>query len=98
MVSYRDTSDDIVMETKVDVTYHKMELFKNMFSDYSDFNLKSLHNSLCPKYNREMVFKSGEGAGRSGSFFFFSHDRKWIIKTMTKGEKSLYLSKIEKFA
>jgi len=29
------------------------------------------------------VFKAGEGAGRSGSFFFYSHDRKWIVKTMT---------------
>ena len=38
------------------------------------------------------MFKAGEGAGRSGSFFFFSHDRKFIIKTMTKGELHLLLS------
>jgi len=38
-----------------------------------------------------MVFKAGEGAGRSGSFFFFSHDRKFIIKTMTQGELKLFL-------
>ena len=37
------------------------------------------------------MFKAGEGAGRSGSFFFFSHDRKFIIKTMTKGELDLML-------
>ena len=37
------------------------------------------------------MFKAGEGAGRSGSFFFFSHDRKFIIKTMTKGELDLFL-------
>ena len=36
-----------------------------------------------------MIFKAGEGAGRSGSFFFFSSDRKFIIKTMTKGELDL---------
>jgi hypothetical protein len=41
-----------------------------------------------------MVFKAGEGAGRSGSFFFFSHDRKFIIKTMTKEELDLYLNKL----
>ena len=35
------------------------------------------------------MFKAGEGAGRSGSFFFFSHDRKFIIKTMTDGELKL---------
>ena len=38
-----------------------------------------------------MVFKAGEGAGKSGSFFFFSHDKKFIIKTMTDGELKLLL-------
>jgi len=44
-----------------------------------------------------MVFKAGEGAGRSGSFFFFSHDNKFIIKTMTEGELDLYLEKLPEF-
>ena len=33
-----------------------------------------------------MVFKAGEGAGKSGSFFFFSHDDRFIVKTMSQGE------------
>jgi 1-phosphatidylinositol-4-phosphate 5-kinase len=37
------------------------------------------------------VFKSGEGAGGSGSFFFFSHDKNFIIKTMTDVELKLFL-------
>jgi len=45
-----------------------------------------LKSSLSPSLNRDMVFKAGEGAGRSGSFFFFSHDNKFIIKTMTNSE------------
>lgn len=44
-----------------------------------------------------MVFKAGEGAGRSGSFFFFSHDRKFIIKTMTNSELGLFLNKLPAF-
>ncbi len=44
-----------------------------------------------------MVFKAGEGAGRSGSFFFFSHDRKFIIKTMTQQELDLFLEKLPAF-
>lgn len=36
-----------------------------------------------------MIFKAGEGAGRSGSFFFFSHDRKFVVKTMTATELKL---------
>ena len=47
--------------------------------------------SLSPETNRDMVFKAGEGAGASGSFFFFSHDRRFIIKTMTDDELKLFL-------
>lgn len=42
-----------------------------------------LKRSLSPKFNRDMVFKAGESQGKSGSFFFFSHDKNFIIKTMT---------------
>ena len=38
-----------------------------------------------------MVFKAGEGAGASGSFFFFSHDRQFIIKTMSDEELAFFL-------
>ena len=34
-----------------------------------------------------MVFKSGESAGQSGSFFFFSLDNKFIIKTLSSSDK-----------
>jgi len=37
------------------------------------------------------VFNAGEGAGKSGSFFFFSHDKKYIIKTMSKEEITVML-------
>ena len=40
--------------------------------------MKSLDNVS----NRKMIFKAGEGAGASGSFFFFSYDNKFIIKTL----------------
>ena len=85
------------MEQLVQVTYHRIDLFKDMFSDYFKSQLKNFYDSLSPKFNRDMVFKAGEGAGRSGSFFFFSHDRKFIIKTMTKGELKLFLEKLPAF-
>ena len=44
-----------------------------------------------------MIFKAGEGAGRSGSFFFFSHDRKFIIKTMTSCELRLLIDRLPAF-
>mmetsp|Transcript_3452 Transcript_3452/g.2443 ORF Transcript_3452/g.2443 Transcript_3452/m.2443 type:complete len:167 (+) Transcript_3452:322-822(+) len=33
-----------------------------------------------------MVFKAGESQGKSGSFFFFSHDKKFLIKTMSTSD------------
>ena len=57
-----------------------------------------LHASLSPKYNREQVFKAGEGAGASGSFFFFSHDKRFIIKTMTSEELTLFKKIHERLA
>lgn len=56
-----------------------------------------LQASLHPKHNVEMVFKAGEGAGKSGSFFFFSHDKKFLIKTMYESEKVLFLDRLSLF-
>ena len=78
------------MKKDIDVTFHSMSTFTDTFEDYfRDFQM--LHASLSPKFNRDMVFKAGTGAGRSGSFFFFSHDKKFIIKTMTKSEMKVML-------
>jgi hypothetical protein len=38
------------------------------------------------------VFKAKESAGKSGSFFFFSYDRKFLIKTMNNRELAVYLN------
>lgn len=79
------------------MTFHKMDLFMEMFPESFAETSEQLRASLNLNDNREMVFKAGEGAGRSGSFFFFSADRKFIIKTMTEGELNLYLRKLPAF-
>ena len=43
--------------------------------------------SFSPIKNKSAIDKMGESKGKSGSFFFYSHDRKFIIKTITKEEK-----------
>lgn len=48
--------------------------------------------SLEVNKNRKMIFKAKESAGKSGSFFFFSHDNKFIIKTLKTNEKKLLIS------
>ena len=51
-----------------------------------------LQRSLEVNFNRNQVFKSGQGAGKSGSFFFYSFDNKFLIKTISQAEKNLFLS------
>ena len=54
--------------------------------------------SLSPKFNREMAFKAGESQGKSGSFFFFSHDKKFIIKSMNDSELKTFFKIFEEFS
>ena len=72
-----------IFNTGIQVTYYYRKIFGQAFPDYI-LDLDTIKASLSPKYNRSQIFKSGEGAGRSGSFFFFSHDNKFIVKTLTK--------------
>ena len=81
----------------IQVTFHRRELFMETFKDYYS-DPRSIQYSLNPDANSDQVFKAGEGAGRSGSFFFFSHDRKFIIKTMTKHELNLMLKMLPALA
>jgi 1-phosphatidylinositol-4-phosphate 5-kinase len=43
------------------------------------------------KENRESIEKSGESLGASGSFFFFSFDKRLVIKTITEKECQMLL-------
>jgi hypothetical protein len=42
--------------------------------------------SLEPSNNMKEIQSAGLGAGASGSFFFFSFDKKFIMKTMSSLE------------
>ena len=56
---------------------------------------KDLLKSLDIEYNKEKIIKSGEGSGKSGSFFFFSNDNRFLIKTMNKQEKNKCLNMLD---
>ena len=51
--------------------------------------------SLNLEDNIKSVFKAGEGSGQSGSFFFFSRDKRFIIKTLRGTEKKRLLDMLE---
>ena len=59
-------------------------------------DVEHILESLIPENNRSNVFKAGEASGASGSFFFFSHDKRFVIKTMTRTEKDFFFSKFGK--
>jgi hypothetical protein len=61
--------------------------------DLDGFDVDSLIESLSPdnEGNVENMFKAGEGMGRSGSFFFFSHDSRFLIKTMTTDDFNAFI-------
>ena len=48
-------------------------------------------DSLNLNDNVSSIFKSGEGMGKSGSFFFYSSDNRFILKTMKSSEKKVIL-------
>lgn len=88
--SLETEQNEVTIQEEVEVTFYRMRLFTSMFPDYFA-NFDVLYQSLSPTFNRDQVFQTGEGAGRSGSFFFFSHDKKFIIKTIPKDELKVLL-------
>jgi len=79
---------EINSETKV------IELAPKVFSrirELDDISNQDIQNSLDPSLNTKQIFSAGEGTGKSGSFFFFSFDKRFIIKTMNIGEKNTFL-------
>ena len=82
--------DEVTIDTVVKVDVHAPLYFQSI-QQGNGITTEVLLASLSPEFNRDMVFKAGEGAGASGSFFFFSHDRKFIIKTMTDSELNFFL-------
>ena len=66
-------------------TLHAPDVFA-FLRQKDGYTNKILEESLDPDANRAMVFKAGESQGKSGSFFFFSKDQKFIIKTMTDSD------------
>lgn len=51
---------------------------------------------MSPATNKAQLFKTSRNishasGGKSGSFFFFTEDRRFIIKTMSRAEKDAFL-------
>jgi 1-phosphatidylinositol-4-phosphate 5-kinase len=81
---------------KTDLVRHQKEKFEEI-QRIDGISPQTMLDSLNIRKNREMIFKAGEGSGSSGSFFFFSKDNKFLIKTINKQEKDIFLSMIDSY-
>ena len=56
---------------------------------------ENIMKSLNIEDNISSVLQAGEGVGQSGSFFFFSKDKRLLIKTLRGSEKKLLLDMLD---
>jgi len=78
-------NNKLVINEDIEVTEYAPDVFA-FLRERDGYSNNVLSESLDPEANRSMVFKAGESQGKSGSFFFFSKDQKFIIKTMTDSD------------
>jgi 1-phosphatidylinositol-4-phosphate 5-kinase len=76
-------NEDVIITEYAPAIFNEIRLFDHLSS-------KDILESLNTEDNRESVFKAKESAGKSGSFFFFSYDRRFIIKTMNSSELAVF--------
>ena len=74
--------EELKIDKKVEVVGHYIHQFKDLRCA-NGISTKDLLESLDPERNASCVFKAGEASGASGSFFFFSKDKRFIVKTMS---------------
>ena len=90
------TSKRETIKIKSEIISHADSLFQEILKN-DNISSKDILNSLSLDKNRDSVFRAGEGTGRSGSFFFFSYDRKFIIKTLKGNERECLIDMLEDF-
>ncbi len=99
-------SNDQFLETnnqKIDrkvggnIIVYQPKLFQKILQ-LDNIKIENILESLKIENNREKIFKAGQASGgRSGSFFFFSSDGKFIVKTMIKSEVKKLLEILPKY-
>lgn len=96
--SKSDEAEDDILVIKEDIVIS--ELAPKIFAvirNHDGIGEQHIIESLSPEFNRDSVFKAGEGQGKSGSFFFFSHDKRFIIKTMNEDEYNTFKGIFKKY-
>lgn len=72
-------SRSVIVKCYAPKTFEKIRALNNITDEH-------LIESLDPGKNIKQIQNAGEGAGASGSFFFFTQDKRFIMKTMSEKE------------
>jgi len=73
---------------------YSSEVYSEIFNQESDF--LDISESLDFQFNKEQIDDaSGPGGGKSGEFFFFSRDKKLILKTLPDTEMKIIRSTLK---
>ena len=88
-LDFNDTKFDKINE-KSRITAFRVDDFAKIMR-LDEISSTNMLESMSLQENCDMAFKAGQGAGASGQFFFFTHDNKFLIKTLTAAEKKLML-------
>ena len=84
----------IVHNYEVKVTEYAPELFTRL-RDLEGVSCSELFDSFNPTINKPLINKiAGNRGGRSDAFISFSSDKKFLMKTLTRGEKSFLLDEL----
>ena len=68
-----------------------------MIRTMDNISSDALQESFDIERNSKAIFKAGESQGKSGSFFFFTYDKRFLIKTMTKKEYKTMIKLLPKY-
>lgn len=91
-----NSGDRLIINEDIRVTEWAPDVFA-FLRQHDGISDSQLSKSLDPDNNRENIFKAGESQGKSGSFFFFSTDRQFIIKTMTDSDFNAFMRIIKSY-
>lgn len=92
----KQASEETVLNEKVRISDFAFSKFQELREE-DGIDYAQILESLSPSVNNKAVFKAGESTGKSGSFFFFSHDRKFIIKTMFQEELNIMMENLPRY-
>lgn len=94
--SKKEKAKTVVINEPVVIKEYAGGIFRYL-REIDGIKQESVIKSLNPEVNLKAIQNAGESQGKSGSFFFFSYDNKFIIKTMNTGELETFKAMFEDY-